>query len=46
MIVERKLRRRPLTEDGNVEINGGDLRERATPVGQGSLFETEGARVL
>jgi hypothetical protein len=25
-IVERKLRRRQLTEDGNVEITGGDLR--------------------
>jgi hypothetical protein len=26
-IVERKLRRRQLTEDGNVEISGRDLRE-------------------
>ena len=26
-IVERKLRRRRLTEDGNVEISGRDLRE-------------------
>ena len=26
--VERKLRRRQLTDDGNVEINGRDLRER------------------
>src|ERR1700736_1959311 len=26
--VERKLRRRQLTEDGNVEITGRDLRER------------------
>jgi hypothetical protein len=26
---ERKLRRRQLTEDGNVEISGRDLRERA-----------------
>ena len=25
--VERKLRRRQLTEDGNVEITGRDLRE-------------------
>jgi hypothetical protein len=25
-IVERKLRRRQLTEDGNVEISGRDLR--------------------
>jgi Protein of unknown function (DUF1488) len=28
-IAERKLRRRQLTEDGNVEITGRDLRERA-----------------
>jgi hypothetical protein len=27
-IAERKLRRRQLTEDGNVEISGRDLRER------------------
>jgi hypothetical protein len=27
--VERKLRRRQLTDDGNVEITGRDLRERA-----------------
>jgi hypothetical protein len=46
MIAERKLRRRQLTEDGNVEITGRDLREKTPPVGQGSLFGTEGARVL
>ena len=28
LIGERKLRRRQLTEDGNVEITGRDLRER------------------
>jgi hypothetical protein len=28
-IVERKLRRRQLTEDGNVEISGRDLRKPA-----------------
>ena len=28
-IAERKLRRRQLTEDGNVEITGRDLREGA-----------------
>jgi hypothetical protein len=39
MIVERKLRRRQLTEDGNVEITGRDLREKTPPVGQGSLFD-------
>lgn len=31
MVVERKLRRRQLTEDGNVEITGRDLREGAPP---------------
>lgn len=34
LIVERKLRRRQLTDDGNVEINGRDLREKAPPVGR------------
>jgi hypothetical protein len=38
MIVERKLRRREITEAGNVETNGRDLREKTPPVGQGSLF--------
>jgi Protein of unknown function (DUF1488) len=28
LIAERKVRRRQLTDDGNVEINGRDLRER------------------
>jgi hypothetical protein len=36
LIVERKLRRRQLTEDGNVEINGRDLREKNSP-GRGSI---------
>jgi hypothetical protein len=27
-IVERKLRRRQLTDDGNVEVTGCDLREK------------------
>jgi hypothetical protein len=40
LIGERKLRRRQLTDDGNVEITGRDLRERTPPVGQHSLFET------
>jgi hypothetical protein len=35
-IAERKLRRRQLTEDGNVEITGRDLREGA-PVGSQSV---------
>jgi len=38
MIVERKLRRRQLADDGNVEITGRDLRERTSSIGQGSLF--------
>lgn len=33
MIVERKLRRRQLTEDGNLEITGRDIREKTPPVG-------------
>ena len=31
LIVERKVRRRQLTDDGNVEITGRDLREREAP---------------
>ena len=31
MIAERKLRRRHLTEDGNIEITGRDLREKHPP---------------
>src|SRR4029077_331346 len=31
LIAERKLRRRQLTDDGNVEITSRDLRERETP---------------
>jgi hypothetical protein len=38
LIVERKLRRRQLTDDGNVEITGRDLREKSPPVCQSSLF--------
>jgi len=39
LIVERKLRRRQLTDDGNVEITGRDLREKAAPAGKsGGLF--------
>jgi hypothetical protein len=33
LIVERKLRRRQLTDDGNVEITGRDLREKFPPSG-------------
>ena len=31
LIVERKLRRRQLSDDGNVDITGRDLRERNLP---------------
>ena len=31
LIAERKLRRRQLTDDGNVEITGRDLSEREVP---------------
>ena len=34
LIVERKLRRRQLTDHGNVEITGRDLREEGPAVGQ------------
>jgi hypothetical protein len=37
-IAERKVRRRQLTNDADVEITGRDLREKTHPVGQGSLF--------
>jgi hypothetical protein len=29
LIAERKVRRRQLTDDGNIEITGRDLRDRA-----------------
>jgi hypothetical protein len=38
MIVERKLRRRQLTDDGHVEITGRDLRERTPSAGQRDFF--------
>ena len=38
LIVERKLRRRQLTEDGNVEITGRDLWERTPASRQTDLF--------
>jgi hypothetical protein len=37
LMVERKLRRRQLTDDGNVEITGRDLRERTRRPGTRSL---------
>jgi hypothetical protein len=39
LIAERKLRRRQLTDDGNVEITGRDLCEKMPSLGQGSLFK-------
>ena len=42
LIVERKLRRRQLTEDGNVEITGLDLRVK-NRAGQHYLFERAAA---
>jgi hypothetical protein len=39
MIAERKLRRRQLTDDGNVEVTGRDFREKTAPVGQASFFD-------
>lgn len=35
LIVERKLRRRQLSDDGNVEITGRDLREKNTGTAEG-----------
>ena len=40
-VAERKLRRRQLTEDGNVEISGRDLREPAV-AGVGALRRSLG----
>jgi hypothetical protein len=39
LIVERKLRRRQLTDTGDVEITGRDLRERTPSVRHGNLFD-------
>src|SRR5260370_37099838 len=39
LIVERRLRRRQLTDDGNVEITGRDLRERNPALSQRDLFD-------
>jgi hypothetical protein len=43
LIVERKLRRRQLTDDGNVEATGCDLREKNPANGQHNLFERAAA---
>jgi hypothetical protein len=39
LIVERKIRRRQLTDDGNVEITGRDLREKSPSARQRNLVE-------
>jgi hypothetical protein len=39
LVVERKLRRRQLTDDGNIEITGRDLREKAAPVGRDDVHD-------
>jgi hypothetical protein len=39
LIVERKLRRRQLTDDGNVEITGRDLREKNPSARERNIFE-------
>ena len=46
-IAERKLRRRQLTEDGNVEITGRDLRHHPTYARPSSYMQPpyEGSRV-
>jgi hypothetical protein len=46
LIAERKLRRRQLTDDGNVEITGRDLREKVPLVGQHDLFDGAGPHGL
>jgi len=39
MIAERKVRHRQLTEDGNIEITGRDLRERDVSTTQDTGFD-------
>src|ERR1700680_1629310 len=43
LITERKLRRRQLADDGNVEITGRDVREKNPPAGQRDLFARSAA---
>ena len=45
LIVERKLRRRQLTDDGNVEITGRDLRERTLLARQRDLFASRSIHI-
>jgi len=44
LIAERKVRRRRLTDDGNVEITGRDLRERQAPPTARQIFFSRVAR--
>lgn len=44
LIAERKIRRRQLTDDGNVEITGRDLREREATPNAGGMGADEFAR--
>jgi hypothetical protein len=46
MIAERKLRRRQLTEDGNVEITGRDLRDRTPKAGQRDFFHQSASAIV
>jgi hypothetical protein len=46
LIVERKLRRRQLSDDGNVEITGRDLREKVPVVGEHNLVDGAGPHGL
>ena len=39
LVAERKVRRRQLTDDGNVEITGRDLREKMPQADQGTLLD-------
>ena len=44
LIVERKLRRRQLTDDGNVEIVGRDFREQTPPQRGSRITDLSGRR--
>jgi hypothetical protein len=43
LVVERKIRRRQLSDDGNIEITGRDLREKNPTAGQRNLVERAAA---
>ena len=46
LVTERKLRRRQLADDGNVEITGRDLREKAPLAGQSDFFRPIGGNAM